>query len=99
MITKTTLRNLAATVGQELTYTLTVVNDDSVAEQIQRAFPESKVVKALNTMTASVMVEPSSVPGSHNAFIAGNDPEAKAAVVGLLEHGPPKRPTLATALT
>ena len=65
--------------------TLTVVNDDSVAEQIQRAFPESKVVKALNTMTASVMVEPSSVPGSHNAFIAGNDPEAKAAVVGLLE--------------
>lgn len=65
--------------------TLSVSNDDSLAEHIQRTFPDTRVVKALNTMTASVMVEPSAVAGSHNAFIAGNDQEAKAAVVELLE--------------
>jgi predicted dinucleotide-binding enzyme len=65
--------------------TLSVSNDDSLAEQIQRTFPDTRVVKALNTMTAQVMVEPSAVAGSHNVFIAGNDQEAKAAVVALLE--------------
>src|SRR4051794_20878215 len=38
--------------------TLSVCNDDSLGEQIQRAFPEVRVVKALNTMTAAVMVDP-----------------------------------------
>ena len=38
--------------------TLTVCNDDSLGEQLQRAFPEARVVKALNTVTAAVMVEP-----------------------------------------
>jgi 8-hydroxy-5-deazaflavin:NADPH oxidoreductase len=64
--------------------TLTVVDTDSLAEQIQRAFPEAKVVKALNTMTCFVMVEPSKVPGSHNAFVCGDDEGAKATVVELL---------------
>ena len=43
--------------------TLTVCNDDSLAEQIQRAFPETRVVKSLNTVNADVMVEPGIVPG------------------------------------
>jgi 8-hydroxy-5-deazaflavin:NADPH oxidoreductase len=64
--------------------TLTVVNTDSLAEQIQRAFPQTKVVKALNTMTCFVMVEPSKVPGSHNAFVCGDDEGARATVVELL---------------
>jgi predicted dinucleotide-binding enzyme len=38
--------------------TLSVVNTDSVAEQLQRAFPHAKVVKTLNTVTAMVMVDP-----------------------------------------
>jgi hypothetical protein len=38
--------------------TLSVVNDDSLGEQIQRAFPEAKVVKGLNTVTAALMVNP-----------------------------------------
>ena len=63
---------------------LTVSNTDSLAEQIQRAFPEAKVVKAFNTMTAQVMVEPSTVPGSHNVFVCGNPDDARAATVELL---------------
>jgi 8-hydroxy-5-deazaflavin:NADPH oxidoreductase len=62
---------------------LFVVNTDSLAEQLQRAFPEAKVVKAFNTVTAAVMVDPSRAGGDSTAFVAGNDPEARATVVGL----------------
>lgn len=65
--------------------TFFVANDDSLAERIQRAFPEARVVKALNTVTASVMVDPGSVGGGdHAVFVAGNDEEAKAEVSALL---------------
>ena len=60
--------------------TLSVCNDDSLGEQIQRAFPDAKVVKALNTVNASVMVDPGSVPGKHDLFMCGNDDDAKAQV-------------------
>ncbi len=59
--------------------------DDSLGERIQRAFPEAKVVKALNTVNANVMVDPSIVPGEHDVFVSGNDDEAKARVVELLK--------------
>jgi predicted dinucleotide-binding enzyme len=65
--------------------TLSVCNHDSLAEQIQREFPDARVVKALNTMNADVMVEPSIVPGDHNVFVAGEDDGAKAEVMSLLE--------------
>jgi len=58
--------------------------DDSLAERIQREFPGTRVVKALNTMTAAVMVRPESLPGQHDAFLAGDDPSAKASVQSLL---------------
>ena len=65
--------------------TLSVKDTDSLAEQIQRAFPEVRVVKALNTMTAAVMVDPGRVGGGdHSVFVSGNDPEAKQTVVSLL---------------
>jgi len=64
--------------------TLTVCNTDSVAEQIQRAFPDAKVVKALNTMTAPLMVNPTAIPGDHDVFLCGNDADAKARVTELL---------------
>jgi predicted dinucleotide-binding enzyme len=64
--------------------TLSVCNTDSVGEQIQRAFPAARVVKALNTMTAAVMVNPSAVPGDHEVFLCGNDADAKARVTELL---------------
>jgi predicted dinucleotide-binding enzyme len=65
--------------------TLTVCNTDSVGEQIQRAFPEARVVKTLNTMANEVMIHPEIVPGSHSVFVSGDDAEAKRHVVGMLE--------------
>lgn len=64
--------------------TLTVANTDSLAEQIQRAYPAAHVVKALNTMNALVMVDPARVPGEHDVFVAGDDADAKAQVTALL---------------
>jgi hypothetical protein len=64
---------------------LNPVNTDSLGEQIQRAFPEARVVKTLNTMTASVMVDPAGVAGGeHSVFVSGNDAAAKETVSGLL---------------
>jgi len=59
--------------------------DDSLGEQIQRSFPEARVVKALNTLNANVMVDPSLVPGDHDLLISGDDEEAKAQVAELLQ--------------
>jgi predicted dinucleotide-binding enzyme len=65
--------------------TLSVCNTDSLGEQIQRAFPELKVVKSLNTMTANLMIAPKSVAGgAHTVFVSGNDADAKAKVATLL---------------
>ncbi|NKX52661.1 NADP oxidoreductase, partial [Arthrobacter deserti] len=60
-------------------------NTDSLAEQIQRAFPAARVVKTLNTMNHLLMVDPGRLSGPHNVFVAGNDARAKAAVGGLLQ--------------
>jgi predicted dinucleotide-binding enzyme len=65
--------------------TLSVCNDDSIGEQIQRAFPDAKVVKALNTMNAAIMVDPVRIPGEHDVFMCGNDADAKASVSELLQ--------------
>jgi predicted dinucleotide-binding enzyme len=62
-----------------------VSNDDSLGERIQEAFPDAKVVKALNTMNASVMVAPDSLGESSNVFVCGNDAAAKGRVMELLE--------------
>ncbi len=64
--------------------TLSVCNDDSLGEQIQRAFPEVKVVKTLNTTNCQIMVNPALVEGSHDMFVSGNDAEAKAKVGEIL---------------
>jgi len=65
--------------------TLSIVNTDSLGEQIQRRFPEAKVVKTLHTMNAYLMVDPAQLAGAdHTVFVSGEDPEAKAAVTGLL---------------
>jgi 8-hydroxy-5-deazaflavin:NADPH oxidoreductase len=65
--------------------TLSIVNTDSLAEQIQRAFPQTHVVKTLNTMFCGVMVNPALVPGDSDVFVSGNDAAAKASVIGLLK--------------
>jgi 8-hydroxy-5-deazaflavin:NADPH oxidoreductase len=63
---------------------LLVANTDSLGEQIQRAVPEARVVKALNTMNCLLMVDPAAVPGDHVVFVAGDDESAKAEVTTLL---------------
>ncbi len=65
--------------------TLFVRDTDSLGERIQRAFPEAKVVKTLNTLTASLMVNPKSLGESTTVFVSGDDPAAKATVVTLLQ--------------
>jgi 8-hydroxy-5-deazaflavin:NADPH oxidoreductase len=64
---------------------LFVSNTDSLGEQIQRSFPQARVVKALNTMNCEVMVDPSRVPGEHDVFVCGDDADAKRQVGELLE--------------
>jgi len=65
--------------------TLSICNTDSLGEQIQRTFPETKVVKTLNTVNCEVMVNPALVPGDHDIFVCGNDADAKARVAELLK--------------
>jgi hypothetical protein len=67
---------------------LSVVNTDSLGEQIQRALPKTKVVKTLNTVNAFLMVEPNLVAGGdHTMVLCGNDAGAKAEVTKLLKQG------------
>ena len=63
---------------------LSVCNDDSLGERIQREFPKAKVVKSLNTMNCQLMVDPSKVHGEHDVFVCGNDAEAKSTAMEIL---------------
>ncbi len=65
--------------------TLSVVNNNSLGEEIQKAFPTVKVVKALNTLWCGIMVNPGMIGGGdHNIFLCGNDRAAKSAVREIL---------------
>ncbi len=65
---------------------LTVCNTDSLGEQIQRTFPNAKVIKTLNTVTSSLMVNPGLVGNAdHTLFVCGNDADAKAQVTEWLK--------------
>jgi predicted dinucleotide-binding enzyme len=60
-------------------------NTNSLAEEIQKTLPNAKVVKTLSTMWCGLMVNPAMIGNSdHNAFIAGNDADAKAKVKEIL---------------
>ncbi|MEP6665143.1 MAG: NAD(P)-binding domain-containing protein [Nocardioidaceae bacterium] len=59
-------------------------SDNSLGQRIQDAFPNARVVKALNTMNCRVMVDPSIVPGDHVVFLGGDDAGAKGEVVDVL---------------
>lgn len=65
---------------------LTVCNNNSLGEEIQRHFPETLVVKALNTMNCKIMADPMLVNnGQHHVFLCGNDAGAKEQVIQLLQ--------------
>ena len=56
---------------------LFVKDTDSLAEQLQRALPEVRLVKMFNTMSSIVMVDPTAPGQESTVFIAGNDEAAK----------------------
>jgi predicted dinucleotide-binding enzyme len=64
--------------------TLSVKDTDSLGEQIQRAHPDARVVKALNTLTADLMVHPQVLGAESSVFVSGDDPTAKQTVTELL---------------
>ncbi|WP_372736469.1 NADPH-dependent F420 reductase [Nocardioides sp.] len=64
---------------------LFVKDDDSLGEQIQRAHPGARVVKSLNTLNFSLMVDPEDKLGeTTSVFLSGDDEAAKDVVRGLL---------------
>ena len=65
---------------------LSIVNTTSVGEEIQKAYPKLKVVKALNTMWCGLMVNPAMINGGdHSTFVSGNDKDAKETVKHILK--------------
>jgi predicted dinucleotide-binding enzyme len=65
--------------------TLFVKDTDSLGEQIQRAFPDARVVKALNTLNADLMAHPEQLAEPTTVFVSGDDVEAKVTVTQLLQ--------------
>lgn len=65
--------------------TLSVCNTESLGEHIQNSFPKLKVVKALNSVSNSIMINPQLIEGDHVVFICGNDAGAKIEVGSILE--------------
>jgi len=61
-----------------------VALDDSLGEQLQRALPDTSVVKALNTLTADLMLNPAALSAPSDILLAGDDAAAKDLVRGLL---------------
>jgi 8-hydroxy-5-deazaflavin:NADPH oxidoreductase len=60
-------------------------NTTSLGEEVQKILPKAKVVKALNTVNAYLMVNALFVNnGDHNLFICGNDIDAKETVKDFL---------------
>lgn len=64
--------------------TLFTAQTDSLAEQIQRTFPATRVVKSLNTLNAGLMLDPGSLSAPSAVFLSGDDLVAKQQVRDLL---------------
>lgn len=63
---------------------LAVGLEDSLGEQVQRAIPQARVVKAFNTVGSPHMIDPQFGGGPPTMFIGGNDDEAKQTVTQIL---------------
>ncbi len=61
-----------------------VYPNSSLAEHLQRALPQTRVVKTLNTMLFTVMVDPASLTTPATAFLSSDDEDAKGVVRDLL---------------
>ena len=64
---------------------LAISNDNSLGEEIQKNYPNVKVVKTLNTVWCGLMVNPAMINNAdHNIFVSGNDADAKIKVKEVL---------------
>ena len=64
--------------------TLAINNTDSLGEVLQRGLPNTRVVKTLNTVNNTIMINPGLIRGPHAVFVSGNDAAAKGRVKDLL---------------
>lgn len=63
-----------------------ITNTTSAAEKLQKALPDAKVVKTLNTTNCKVMVDPSRAgSGPTDIFVASDHDDAKDDAVALLK--------------
>ncbi len=63
-----------------------LANTNSLGEEIQKRFPETKVVKTFNTMWCGIMVDPNLVGGgNHINYVCGNDASAKNTTINILK--------------
>ena len=59
--------------------------NESLMEQLQKAYPSAHFVKAFNSVGSGQMVNPEFAGGRPTMFICGNDKEAKATVARILD--------------
>ena len=65
---------------------LTIGHSTSAAEEIQKAFPKAKVVKAFNTVFAQVLADGPKLAGETvQVYFAGDDAAAKESVKALIQ--------------
>jgi 8-hydroxy-5-deazaflavin:NADPH oxidoreductase len=61
------------------------LQNESLMEQLQKAFPDAHFVKAFNSVGNGQMVNPQFAGGKPTMFICGNDANAKKAVAQILD--------------
>lgn len=59
--------------------------EESLIERLQTEFPESRFVKAFNSVGQASMINPAFKDGPPTMFICGNDDEAKRVVTSILD--------------
>lgn len=63
---------------------LSICNTSSLGEEVQKALPSAKIVKALNIVNCDIMVDPGKAGEQPTMMICGNDAGAKTKIGELL---------------
>ncbi|MHA4811293.1 NADPH-dependent F420 reductase [Flavitalea flava] len=70
--------------GMPPTLIPSLINTNSLGEEIQKLLPDTEVVKTLNIVNCEVMVNAAKCGGDATMFVAGNNAGAKIKVEGIL---------------